>query len=180
MTEHRPAWDELFRGYRQRQADKEREEQRKQELAAWHQAQTLHVMELVREVALERARQFEQQTGSRIEVRWPSRPPINVTPEGPFMSFLSLGMGPREVHMYSHRVTHEAPTLHYVITGSAGHGMGQKRVHGRPGCKIEARAGGGFLLRDLAPPRGTEGGELGVEDLTFRAFESLLCGPPND
>lgn len=180
VEQHKPAWDELFRGYLQRKVEKQLKEQRQLERAAWFDAQTVHVMKLVREVAQERAQIFEQQTGSRIEVRWPSRAPINVAPEGPFMSFLSLGLGSREVHLYSHRVTHEAPTLHYVITGSAGQGAGHKRVHGRPGCRIEERPGGGFLLRDLAPLPGNESGEVGVEDLTYRAFESLLSSGPRD
>ncbi len=176
----KPAWDELFSGYLQRKADRQLKEQRQLERAAWFDAQTVHVMKLVREVAQERAQTFEQKTGSRIEVRWPSRAPINVAPEGPFMSFLSLGLATREVHLYSHRVAHEAPTLHYVITGSAGQGAGHKRVHGRPGCRIEERPGGGFLLRDLAPLPGNDSGEVGVEDLTYRAFESLLSNGPRD
>jgi hypothetical protein len=47
-------------------------------------------------------------------------------------------------------------------------------LHGRPGCRVERREGGGFLLRDLGPLRGEPAGEIGVEDLTFRAFEALL------
>ena len=180
VEQHKAAWDELFGGYLQRQLNKQRAEQQLLERAAWFDAQTLLVMKLVREVAQERAQLFEQRTGSRIEVRWPSRAPINVAPEGPFMSFLSLGLGSREVHLYSHRVANQAPTLHYVITGNAGQAAGHRRVHGRPGCRIEERAGGGFLLRDLAPLSGNQSGEVGVEDLTFRAFESLLSAGPRD
>jgi hypothetical protein len=181
MTEqHKPAWDELFRGYLVRKVEQQRDEQRKLERAAWFDDQTMHIMKLVREVAADQAKLFEQQTGARIEVRWPSRAPINVSPEGPFMSFLSLGLGSCEVHLYSHRENDKAPTLHYVATGSAGQNAGHKRVHGRPGCRIEERPGGGFLLRDLAPLPGNDSGEIGVEELTFRAFESLLSIGPRD
>jgi hypothetical protein len=163
-------WDALFTSFRQGQEAKRLERAREQERSAWYEEQTRLVMELVREVAQERAAAFERHTGAHIEVRWPSRPPINVAPEGPFMSFLSLAHETREVHLYSHRVG-GAATIHFVVTTP---NRSHKRVHGRPGCRIERREHGGFLLRDLAPPSGEPGGELGVDELTFRAFEALL------
>ena len=49
--------------------------------------------------------------------------------------------------------------------------LGQLGLLGRPGCRIEQRDGGGFLLRSVK----TTGPEvLSVDDIVYRAFELLL------
>jgi hypothetical protein len=180
VSPHKPAWDALFAEYAARRENQLLRAEQRRAAAAWYEDQTRLIMDLVREVALERAQLFQRQTNTRVEVRAPSRPPINLTPEGPFMSFLSLALGAREVHMYSHRIGDDPPTLHYVVTGRPMREHGHRRVLGRPGCRVERRPGGGFLLRDLTPPPEHLANELNIEDLTFRAFEALLTeGPPD-
>ena len=166
-------WEDLFIGFKREREDKKRLEEQERALVAWCDENTKLVMGIVREVALERARTFEQATGQRVEVEWPSRPPINVDPEGPFMSFMSLSLGPREVHLYSHRLQGSTPAIHFVVTGDKRVVSERKRVIGRPGCRIEQRPGGGFLLRDASEPR-ADRREISADDVAFRAFELLL------
>lgn len=165
-------WHELFDEFKQGREHKKRQAEREKALIAWYDEQTKLVMNLVREVAMERARAFEEATGEHIEVTWPSRPPINVDPEGPFMSFMSVGLGAREVHLYSHRLHANPPAIHYVVLGDKANE--RKRIIGRPGCRIEQRSGGGFLLRDASESR-DERREISADDVAFRAFELLLA-----
>jgi hypothetical protein len=167
-------WEELFVGFKRGREDKQRLEEQERALVAWCDEQTKLVMGIVREVALERARTFEEATGQKVEVQWPSRPPINVDPEGPFMSFMSITLGAREIHLYSHRLLGGAPAIHYVVTGDKTQVTERKRVVGRPGCRIEQRPGGGFLLRDIS--EGRERREISADDVAYRAFELLLSG----
>jgi len=163
-------WDELFHRFANRlDAQRQRQEQER-ELVAWYDEQTKLVMMLVREVAHERAAIFERATGQRVEVAWPSRPPINVGPEGPFMSFMSISRAEREVHLYSHRVQTGAPAIHFVVNGKAL--TDRKRVLSHAGCRIERRVGGGFVLLDASEP--SERRELSADDVAFRGFELLL------
>jgi hypothetical protein len=168
-------WQELFLEFKQSREDKHKREEDDRALIAWYDEQTKLVMGIVREVAMDRARTFHEATGQKIEVEWPSRPPINVDPEGPFMSFMSVSMGRREVHLYSHRLQANPPAIHFVITGDKTMGNERKRVIGRPGCRIERRAGGGFLLRDASDLR-NERREISADDVAFKAFELLLSG----
>ena len=170
-------WTELFDGFSQRRREKRARAESTRELLAWYDEQTEHVMTLVREVARERARSFEKDAGLSVEVQWPSHPPINMDPEGPFMSFMCLRLATREVHLYSHRVGTSAPLIHFVVANTDVPGQPRKRLLGRPGCRIEQREGGGFLLRSVAADASdcaVPGGEVSIDDLAFRAFEMLL------
>jgi hypothetical protein len=162
-------WDALFGGFSQRRRSENDRVERSRELLAWYDEQTQLVMTLVREVVQERAAAFKQSAGVDVEVRWPSHPPINIDPDGPFMSFMSLGVNGREVHLYSHRVGYDAPMIHFLVTATGDKGRG---LVSRPGCRIEKRENGGFFLRGLHgdPPVGA----LSVDDIAFRAFELLL------
>src|SRR4051794_31341245 len=102
VVKHEQEWDALFQGFLKKREAKQQQAYDERELVAWYDEQTSLVMQLVREVAFERAAFFEARTGTKIEVRWPSRAPINVDPEGPCMSFMALCIELREVHMYSH------------------------------------------------------------------------------
>lgn len=141
------------------------------ELVTWYDEQTELVMTLVRQVASERAASFAQGSGVEIEVKSPSHPPINIDPDGPFMSFMCLRVGDREVHLYSHRVGTGAPVIHFVVAADRSAGPERKGLLGHPGCRIERRDGGGFLLRRV----GTAQDVLSVDDLVYRAFELLLA-----
>lgn len=165
-------WDQLFDGFSRRRRDQRERSESTRELLAWYDAQTEHVMTLVREVARERALSFEQNAGLAVEVQWPSHPPINMDPEGPFMSFMCLRIPEREVHLYSHRVGTTAPLIHFVVAGIEVPERARKRLLGRPGCRIEQRDGGGFLLRAVGGD--SNGEEVSVDDLAYRAFEMLL------
>jgi hypothetical protein len=168
-------WQELFIEYKQSREQKHKREESDRAMIAWYDEQTKLVMGLVREVALERAHTFEEATGQKVEVEWPSRPPINVDPEGPFMSFMSVSLGRREVHLYSHRLQANPPAIHFVVTGDKDVVFSErKRVIGRPGCRIEKRAGGGFLLRDASDSR-NERREISADDVAYKAFELLLA-----
>lgn len=162
-------WDALFRGFSQRRRASHDQAERNRELVAWYDEQTRLVMNLVREVIQERAVAFKQSSGVDVEVRWPSHPPINVDPNGPFMSFMSLAVNGREVHLYSHRVGYDAPMVHYVVTSQADKARG---LVSRPGCRIERRENGGFFLRGLQGSQRDTG--LSADDIAFRAFELLL------
>jgi len=165
-------WDDLFGSFAKKRQSKQQREDEERALVAWYDEQAKLVMSLITELMHERSRAFEQVSGTRVEVKSPSRPPINVSPEGPFMSFIAIALGTREVHMYSHREGANPPAIHYVVTGDAST-KARKRVQARPGCRIEQRAGGGFFLRDAgAQDRGTE---LSVDDIAFRGFELLLA-----
>jgi hypothetical protein len=165
-------WDQLFDGFSQRKRQQRERSEGARELAAWYDEQTQLVMTLVREVARERAGVFEQSSQQPIEVQWPSHPPINIDPEGPFMSFMCLRIPEREVHLYSHRVGLDAPLVHFVVARPEQADKPRQRVQGRPGCRIEQREGGGFFLRAVGGE--APGRELSIDDLTFRAFELLL------
>jgi hypothetical protein len=169
-------WDQLFAGFSQRRRAQREKRELSRELVAWYEEQVQLIMTLVREVASERAAAFEQSAGLVIEVLWPSHPPINIDPDGPFMSFMCLRIPEREVHLYSHRVGNDEPLIHFVVAGTEGPDKQRKRLLSKPGCRIERRAGGGFLLRSV----GTGGVGVGdnivsVDDLTYRAFELLLA-----
>ena len=167
------SWDRLFASFseRRRSAHKaaERDRERTRELLAWYDEQTHLVMTLLRDIVHERAAAFKTQSGTEVEVRCPSHPPINVDPDGPFMSFMSLCLDGREVHLYSHRIGCEPPMIHFVQTRR---GEMARGLVSRPGCRIERREHGGFLLRALGTAG--EGHALSVDDLAFRAFELLL------
>lgn len=164
-------WENLFQGFNQRQRVKRERAESERELVAWYDAQTQLVMTLVREVISERAASFSKDSGLAIEVEWPSHPPINLDPDGPFMSFMCLRVLEREVHLYSHRVRNMPPMIHFVVAGP----RLQKRIVGRTGCRIEQREGGGFLLRLMKEGAGAD--EVSVDDLAYRAFELLLAEP---
>jgi len=161
-------WDALFRGFAQRRRASHDRAERSRELVSWYDEQTRLVMTLLREVIHERATAFKHSAGVDVEVRWPSHPPINLDPDGPFMSFMSLAVHGREVHLYSHRVGFDAPVVHFVVTDPADKARG---LVSRPGCRIERRDNGGFFLRGL---HGESSAGLSVDDLAFRAFELLL------
>jgi len=173
-------WDQLFDGFSQRRRQQRERTENLRELVAWYDEQTEHVMTLVREVARERATQLlssaaaSPKPGSvlKVDVEWPSHPPINLDPEGPFMSFMRLRLPEREVHLYSHRVGTSAPLIHFVVAGADAPDRSKKRMLGRPGCRIERREGGGFLLRSVGGD--ADGSIVSVDDLAFRAFELLL------
>ena len=165
-------WESLFHSFSERRRERQERTQASDELAAWYDTQTQLVMTLLREVASERAERFEETAKVQVEVRWPSHPPINVGPDGPFMSFMTLRVGEREVHLYSHRVGLTAPSLHYVVSRASMAERPREGLVGRPGCRIEQREGGGFLLRSVIP--GNESAVLSVDDIVYRAFELLL------
>jgi hypothetical protein len=162
-------WENLFQGFSQKQKAKRERSDITRELVAWYDEQTHLVMTLVREVISERAAAFVDSSGVEIDVQWPSHPPINLDPDGPFMSFMCLRVPERELHMYSHRVALTPPVIHFVIAGPQLH----KRLVARSGCRIEKRDGGGFALRSVDPSVGQ--GILSVDDLAYRAFELLLA-----
>jgi hypothetical protein len=166
-------WDALFHGFSNRLDAQRRREEEERSLTAWYDEQTKLVMLLVREVAQERAQAFERSAGQHIEVTWPSRPPINVVPEGPFMSFMSVAMGEREVQLYSHRLHAAPPAIHYAVVGGKRAISERKRLMSYAGCRIERRVNGGFVL--VAAAEGSERRELSADDVAFRAFELLLA-----
>jgi hypothetical protein len=165
-------WDQLFDGFSQRRREQRERSDNVRELTAWYDQQTEHVMTLIREVARERAGAFDPSSGISIEVDWPSHPPINLDPDGPFMSFMRLRLPQREVHLYSHRVGASSPIIHFVVAGTDTPDAYKRRLIGRPGCRIERREGGGFLLRSAGGE--TDGQIVSVDDLAYRAFELLL------
>jgi hypothetical protein len=167
-------WHELFDGFKQGREERKQREANDRALTAWYDEHVKLVMDIVREVASERAEAFERATGHKVDVAFPSRPPINVDPEGPFMSFMSITLGAREIHLYSHRLLGGPPAIHYVVTGDKTQVSERKRVVGRPGCRIEQRPGGGFLLQDIS--EGRERREISADDIAYRAFELLLSG----
>jgi hypothetical protein len=166
-------WDKLFDAYSHKKREEKAQQAHSRELEAWYDEQIQLIMNLMREVAAERAASFAQASGQQIEVKWPSHPPINIGPDGPFMSFMALSLPEREVHLYSHRVSYGPPLIHFVVAGAEGPGRQRKRLLGRPGAKLEKREGGGFLLRGVGEQ---EGQTLSVDDLAYRAFELLLEG----
>ncbi len=165
-------WDDLFGGFAQKRQNQQRREDEERALVVWYDEQAKLVMSLITDLMHERSRAFEKVSGTRVEVKSPSRSPINVSPEGPFMSFIAIALGTREVHMYSHREGARPPAIHYVLTGDAST-KARKRVHARIGCRIEQRPRGGFLLLDAGSNE--EGTELSVDDVAFRGFELLLA-----
>lgn len=176
-------WDQLFDGFSQRRRQQNERRENVRELTAWYDEQSHHVMTLLREVARERASALssscarepssaEPGSGISVEVEWPSHPPINLDPDGPFMSFMRLRMPEREVHLYSHRIGASAPLIHFVVAGTDTPDASKKRMMGRPGCRIERREGGGFLLRSVGGE--ADGSIVSVDDLAYRAFELLL------
>ena len=167
-------WDQLFEGFSQRRKDVRARRELTRELVAWYDEQTQLVMTLVREVASECAAAFQKESGLTIDVQWPSHPPINIDPDGPFMSFMCLRIPEREVHLYSHRIGADAPLVHFVVVNSESSETQRKRLLGRPGCRIEQREGGGFLLRGVGDAM--RHGVVSVDDLAYRAFELLLAG----
>ncbi|MDB4990249.1 MAG: hypothetical protein JWN04_5427 [Myxococcaceae bacterium] len=171
-------WDALFSGFSQRKEASAARREVSRELVAWYEEQIQLIMTLVREVATERAAAFQASSGLTIDVQWPSHPPINIDPDGPFMSFMCLRMPEREVHLYSHRVGTEEPLIHFVVAGPEGADRQRKRLLSKPGCRLEKRDGGGFLLRGVGGGGGLgglDGGRIvSVDDLAFRAFELLL------
>ncbi len=166
-------WEKLFQGFSRRQQQKRERTENVRELVAWYDEQTQLVMALVREVVSERAAELERNGGIRVEVKWPSHPPINVDPDGPFMSFMTLALPDREVHLYSHRVGAGPPLIHFVVAEPETQEKPRKRLLGRPGCRLEQREGGGFLLRSVNGSGGTS--TWSVDDLAYRAFELLLA-----
>lgn len=165
-------WDQLFDGFSQRRRQQNERRENVRELTAWYDEQSHHVMTLLREVARERASEFEPSSGISVEVEWPSHPPINLDPDGPFMSFMRLRRPEREVHLYSHRVGASAPLIHFVVAGTDTPDASKKRLVGRPGCRIDKREGGGFLLRAVGGE--ADGSIVSIDDLAYRAFELLL------
>ena len=175
-------WNALFEGFSDRLSAQRRREEEEHSLSAWYDEQTKLVMLLVLEVAKERALAFEQATSCsradppasterHIEVTWPSRPLINVVPEGPFMSFMSLALGEREVQLYSHRLPAAPPAIHYVVIGDRRAFSARRRLISHAGCRIERRINGGFVL--TAHVDG-ERRELSADDVAYRGFELLL------
>jgi hypothetical protein len=169
-------WDALFNDFAHRLDAQRRREEDERSLMLWYDEQTKLVMLLVREVAQERAQAFERATGRHVEVTWPSRPPINVVPEGPFMSFMSVALGEREIQLYSHRLHSAAPAIHYVVVGGKRAVSERKRLMSYAGCRIERRVTGGFAL--VAGGETGERRELSADDVAFRAFELLLSNDP--
>lgn len=165
-------WEQLFEGFSQRREAQASRRELTRELVTWYDEQTQLIMTLVREVASERAAVFQGDSGLAVDVQWPSHPPINIGPDGPFMSFMCVRIPGREVHLYSHRIGTGAPLIHFVVVGSERPDKQQKRLLGRPGCRIEQREGGGFLLRGVGDAM--RHGEVSVDDLVYRAFELLL------
>jgi hypothetical protein len=165
-------WEQLFEGFSQRREALASRRELTRELVAWYDEQTQLIMTMVREVASERAAAFQRDSGLTIEVQWPSHPPINIDPDGPFMSFMCLRIPEREVHLYSHRIGTGAPLIHFVVADPERADRQQKRLLGRPGCRIEQREGGGFLLRGVGDAM--RHGVVSVDDLVYRAFELLL------
>lgn len=165
-------WDDLFHRFSNRLDEKRQKLEEERNLIAWYDEQTKVVMALIREVAHERAAIFEKATGQRVEVAWPSRPPINVDPEGPFMSFMTLSRGEREVHLYSHRLQAAPPAIHFVVTGDKRAVSERKRLMSHAGCRIEQRVGGGFVLLEASEASGRR--EISADDVAFRGFELLL------
>ncbi len=164
-------WEQLFDAYAHKKREQHAQRAVSRELEAWYDEQIQLVMTLLREVAAERAAALTTQFGARAEVKWPSHPPINIDPDGPFMSFMSLTLPEREVHLYSHRVSSGPPLIHFVVGGTED--RQRKRLLGRPGARLEKREGGGFILRGVGEQ---EGETLSVDDLAFRAFQLLLEG----
>ncbi len=167
-------WDDLFGAFAKKQNEKQRSEDEERALIAWYDEQAKLVMTLIGDLVRERSAAFERASGLRVEVKSPSRPPINVAPEGPFMSFIAIALGMREVHMYSHRLGANPPSIHYVVTGDAST-KARKRVQARAGCRIEQRAGGGFQLRDATHGVSATHADMNVDDVAFRGFELLLA-----
>lgn len=165
-------WEQLFEGFSQRRGALASRLELTRELVAWYDEQTELIMTMVREVASERAAAFQRDSGLAVEVQWPSHPPITIDPDGPFMSFMCLRIPEREVHLYSHRLGTSAPLIHFVVAGAERADRQQKRLLGRPGCRIERREGGGFLLRGVGDAM--RHGVVSVDDLVYRAFELLL------
>ncbi|HEY6880973.1 MAG TPA: hypothetical protein VI299_23270 [Polyangiales bacterium] len=164
-------WDQLFDAYAHKRREQHAQRANARELELWYDEQVQLIMTLLREVAAERAASFAQASGTQVEIKWPSHPPINIDPDGPFMSFMSLSLPEREVHLYSHRVSSGPPLIHFVVAGAEGPDRQRKRLLGRPGAKVEKREGGGFSLRGVGEQ---EGRALSVDDLAYRAFELLL------
>ena len=166
-------WDDLFGSFAKKQKEQQRSEDDERALIAWYDEQAKLVMTLITELVRERSASFEGGSGLHVEVKSPSRPPINVAPDGPFMSFIAIALGMSEVHMYSHRLGANPPAIHYVVTGDAST-RARKRVQARPGCRIEQRPGGGFRLRDTTHGVSDSASEMSVDDVAFRGFELLL------
>jgi hypothetical protein len=76
------------------------------------------------------------------------------------------------VHLYSHRIGASAPLIHFVVAGTDTPDASKRRLLGRPGCRIEKREGGGFLLRSVGGE--SDGSIVSIDDLAYRAFELLL------
>ena len=165
-------WAALFESFTQRADAQRRREEEERSLAAWYDEQTKLVMLLVREVAQERALGFERVSGQHVEVTSPSRPPINLLPEGPFMSFMSVALGDREVQLYSHRLHAAPPAIHFVVVGGKRAMSERRRMMSHAGCRIERRMHGGFVLVGQADDGSRR--ELSADDVAFRAFELLL------
>lgn len=166
-------WERLFDRFSHRLDALRQKQESERALIAWYDEQTKLVMMLVREVAEERAQAFEKMSGQHVEVAWPSRPPINVDPEGPFMSFMTLSRGEREVHLYSHRLQASPPTIHFVVSDAKRSVIERKRLMSHIGCRVERRTGGGFVLIDATTEH--KRNELSADDVAFRAFEYLLA-----
>ena len=168
-------WKALFGSYNQRAQEQERQAIREQQLAHWARETTEKVMALVGEVASVRAVECQSETGQRVEVASPSRPPINVGPDGPHMSFMTLRLGRSEVHMYSYRQPYAQPFIHFVQTGDRDQALSRRnRMQTRSGCRIDRREDDGFCLVALDEGTFEDGDALSVDELVYRAFELLL------
>lgn len=191
-------WKNLYQHYSQvesarreleratQEADKAR-----REFDEWCEQATHRVMEDLAKLASSRATEFQEAAGGEVRVEYPSHPPIGLGEDGPFMTFMKIGLasggqappkgGENEVHIYSHRRPGALPAFHLVYTASPtdaekSKGKRARSLVSQPGCFVVREDSGYGLRAAEVGSNGTlvSGSEMHLDELVFRAFEVLV------
>jgi hypothetical protein len=180
-------WDELYeqmravdvaRTERAQRAAADAEERRL--FDEWCAQVTGTVMQRIADVATERATALEEHTGKRMRVEYPSRAPIEYTPGGPAMTFMTLDLEGSLLQIYSYRGPGDLPFIHFVpiprqASPSAGRPKHQRLIS-VPGAFIARHQDGSWeLLRARLSDDDEPAEPTSIDELVYRAFELLVA-----
>jgi hypothetical protein len=167
------------------------------EFDQWCTRVNLGVMETIFSRALERAKEFEQETGVFVFVLYPAQVPSGLAMTAQEMLFMKLSIDDTVVHLYSARNPGKYPALHVVAPSDGFRSSGpSSQVDGPPSgnrspaevlkelakqrlvSKLMARVyptrDGGFVLYE--PGEKDERAKL--DDIVFHLFDQVIRRSP--
>jgi hypothetical protein len=149
------------------------------EMASWAMLQ-------IRDRAVERAAQFERQTGATITVTYPSQPPSGqVAQIAAEMLYLKLSLDRAVLHLYAARAVSDLPTFHTLsaverLRPAAAPKRARDSVRPQSKERVESRPMGRLVRtgeRECAlrgPPSNGRAAPIDLDTIVYKSFEVLV------